>query len=86
MARPFSKDLRWKKMVETVRNGLSRRQTAQLLKVSFSCVVKMMQRVDATGDVAPASFGGFKTSPLAQHEAHICSWIDERSDITLAEL
>jgi transposase len=45
-----------------------------------------MQRVDATGDVAPARFGGFKTSPLATREADIRSWVAERSDITLAEL
>jgi transposase len=85
MAKPFSNDLRWK-MVETVRSGLSRRQTAELFKVSISCVIKLMQRVDATGDVAPARFGGFKTSPLATREADIRSWVAERSDITLAEL
>ena len=85
MAKPFSNDLRWK-MVETVQGGLSRRQTAELFKVSTSCVIKLMQRFDATGDVAPAQFGGFKTSPLAGRERDVRSWIEERSDITLVEL
>jgi len=85
MARPFSNDLRWK-LVETVREGLSRRQTADRLQVSVSCVGKRMQRVEATGDVAPAGFGGFESSPLATREADIRSRVTERSDITLAEL
>jgi transposase len=85
MAKPFANDLRWK-MVETVRRDLSRRQTAERFQVSVSCVVKLMQRVEATGDVAPARFGGFESSPLATREADIRSWVAERSDITLAEL
>lgn len=85
MAKPFSNDLRWK-MVETVRGGLSRRQTAGLFKVSVSCVIKLMQKVDATGEVAPARFGGFKTSALVGREADIRGWIEARPDITLSEL
>ena len=85
MAKPFANDLRWK-MVETVRRDLSRRQTAERFQVSVSCVVKLMQRVEATGDLAPARFGGFESSPLATREAEIRSWVAERSDITLAEL
>ncbi len=85
MARPFLNDLAWK-MVETVRSGLSRRQTAEFFKVSISYVIKLMQQVDATDDVAPARFGGFKALPFAQREADMGAWIEERSDIVLAEL
>lgn len=85
MAKPFSNDLRWK-LVESVRSGLSRRRTAERFHVSVSCVVKLMQRFDATGDVAPAQFGGFRTSPLVAREADIRAWIAEGSDITLVDL
>lgn len=85
MAKPFSNDLR-RKMVEAVQGGLSRRQTAKVFKVSVSCVIKLMQRFDVTGDVAPAQFGGFKTSPLSQREADIRAWIGECSDVSLVEL
>jgi transposase len=85
MAKPFSNDLRWK-MVESVRCGLSRRKTSERFQVSVSCVIKLMQRIEATGDVASARFGGFKSSPRATREADIRSWVRARSDITPAEL
>ena len=85
MAKPYSDDLRLK-MVGMVRSGVSRNQTAKFFQVSVSCVIKLMQRVDATGDVSPAKFGGFRKSPLVEHEADIRGWIKERSDITIADL
>ena len=85
MARPYSNDLR-QRMVESVRSGVSRRKTADLFQVSVSCVIKLMQRVDETGDVRPARFGGFKTSPLARHEHDIRAWIRETPEITIAEM
>ena len=76
MVKPFANGLRWK-MVEMVRNGPSRRQTADRFQVSVSCVVKLMQRVEATGDLAPARFDGFESSPLATREADIRSWVTD---------
>jgi transposase len=85
MPRPYSNDLR-QKVVLTVENGASRRQAAKLFKVSVSVVIKLLQRVQATGEVSPAQFGGDKVSPLAAHEADLRRWVAERSDITIAEL
>lgn len=85
MPRPYSNDLR-RKIVETVKSGTSCRQTAGQFKVSVSFVIKLLQRVRATGDVSPARFGGYKVSPLAGHEADLRRWVAERSAITLAEL
>ena len=85
MPRPYSNDLR-RKVVLTVEAGRSCRQTAGLFKVSVSFVIKLMQRVQATGEVSPAQFGGYKTSPLKMHEADLRRWVAERSDITIAEL
>ena len=85
MPRPYSNDLR-RKIALTVETGRSCRQTAELFKVSVSFVIKLMQRVQATGDVSPARFGGYKVSPLAAHEADLRRWVAERSEITIAEL
>ena len=85
MAKPFSNDLRLR-LVESVRSGVSRRQTAALFQVSVSRVIKLMQKVDATGEVAPTRFGGFKTSPLVEHESDIRGWVAEQPEIMLAEL
>lgn len=85
MPRPYSNDLR-RKVVDTVRSGVSRRQAAGLFKVSVSFVIKLLQRVRATGDVSPAQFGGYKVSPLVAHEADLRCWVAERSEITIAEL
>jgi transposase len=85
MPRPYSNDLR-QRVVLTVENGASRRQAAKLFKVSVSFVIKLLQRVQATGDVSPAQFGGYKVSPLAAHEADLRRWVAERSEITIAEL
>jgi transposase len=85
MPRPYSNDLR-RRVVLTVENGASRRQAAGLFKVSVSFVIKLMQRFQATGEVSPAQFGGYKVSPLEAHEADLRRWIAERSDITIGEL
>lgn len=85
MPRPYSNDLR-QRMVDTVRSGMSRRKTAELFQVSISCVIKLMQRVDLTGDIKPAQFGGFKTSPLTKREPDIRVWIAETPEITIVEL
>ena len=85
MPRPYSSDLR-RRVVLTVENGASCRQTAALFKASVSFVIKLLQRVQATGEVSPAQFGGYKVSPLAAHEADLRRWVAERSEITIAEL
>ena len=38
-----------------------------MFNVSASCVIKLMQRVDATGDCQPRKFGGHKRYALAEH-------------------
>ena len=45
-----------------------------------------MQRFQATGDVSPARFGGFKTAPLLAHELEIRGWIEADSEVTIAEI
>ena len=85
MPRPYSDDLRLR-VVETVENAASRRQAAEFFKVTVSFVIKLLQRVQATGEVPPARLGGYEVSPLKAHEEDLRLWIAERSDITIAEL
>ena len=61
-------------------------RSSQQSRVSPSFVIKLMQRFEATGDVAPTQFAGFKRSPLLQHEQTIRDWLEKTSDLTIAEL
>ena len=45
-----------------------------------------MQRFEATGDVAPAQFGGFKRSPLLAHEQTLRDWLEKTRDLSIAAL
>jgi transposase len=85
MPKPYSNEFR-AKIVEAVEEGGSCRQVAEQLRVSPSCVIKLMQRYRATGDVLPAQFGGFKTSPLLAHEQEIRKWIEADSDLSIGEI
>ena len=85
MPRPYSNDLR-RKIVERVEKGVSCRQAAEMFDVSVSFVIKLMQRVRATGDVSPAQFGGFKTSPLLTHEQDVRGWIAAMPELTIGEI
>ena len=64
MAKPYSQDLR-ERMVRAVVSGQSRCEVACLLDVSASCVIKLMQQLDATGECQPRKFGGHKRYALA---------------------
>ena len=56
-AKPYSEDLK-RRMVRAVEAGRSCHEEARLFGVSPSCVIKLMQRCRATGEVRPAKFGG----------------------------
>jgi transposase len=49
-------------------------------------VVKLMQRVRATGSVEPARIGGYRKPLLAAHEGTIRELVAANGSITLAEL
>ena len=84
MARPYSQDLR-ERMVWAVLSGQSRHEVARMFDVSASCVIKLMQRVDATGDCRPRKFGGHKRYTLAEHEDKVRALVAE-PDLTITEL
>ena len=70
MPRPLSLDLR-ERIVEAVEAGSSRREAAERFEVSVSCAIKLLQRWERTGSVAPAPMGGRKPHALAAHEARV---------------
>src|SRR3984893_14258247 len=85
MARPYSQDL-WERMMWAVLSGQSRHEVARMCDVSASCVIKLMQRVDATGDCQPRKFGGHKRYALAEHEDKVRALVAEKPDLTITEL
>ena len=85
MAKPLSEDLR-ERIVEAVEGGSSRRATALRFAVSVSAVIKLMQRWQRTGAVAPGQMGGWKDHALAAHEELVQELVRARPDLTLEEL
>jgi putative transposase len=85
MARPLSLDLR-ERIVEAVAGGLSRRAAAVRFRVSESCAIKLLQRWERTGSVAPGAMGGTKRFALEPHEALVRELVAAQPDITLDEL
>lgn len=85
MAAPLSMDLR-RRLVSAVEAGASCNSVAKRFGVSVSTVIKLMQRVRATGSPAPGQMGGWKDYALAVHEDLVRTLLKERSDLTLEEL
>ncbi len=85
MGRPLSMDLR-ERIVRAVEAGSSRRAAAQQFAVSESCAIKLVQRWEQTGSVAPAAIGGKKPYALAGHADRVRALLAAQPDITLDEL
>ena len=85
MPRPLSLDLR-ERIVEAVEAGSSRREAAEQFEVSVSCAIKLVQRWERTGSVAPAAMGGTKPFKLAGHADRVRALLAAQPDVTLDEL
>jgi len=85
MPAPISMDLR-ERIVRAVEGGSSIRQAARRFEVSASAAIKLMQRVRETGSPAPAPSGGHRPPALAGYEGNLAKLVEEKPDITLAEL
>jgi putative transposase len=84
MARPLSEDLR-ERIVRAVEGGLSRRLAAKQFQVSESCAIKLLQRWERTGSVAPAPMGARKPFALAAYEGLVRALLAAQPDLTLDE-
>jgi transposase len=85
MPAPLSRDLR-ERIVQAVESGSSMRGAAARFAVSASSAIKLMARVRTTGSVAPARYGGHRRPVLGPHENLLRALVDEKPDITLAEI
>ena len=86
MARTLSLDLR-ERVVAAVAAGMSRRQAAERFGVSAASAVRWCARERETGDARPKARGGDRHSGRIEAQAElILALIDEKDDITLAEL
>ena len=84
MTRPYSVDLR-ERVVRAVEAGLSRRATARRFEVR-SFVIKLVQRWQQRGTVAPERYGGWQRSTLAVHAERVRQLLTAEPDLTIAEL
>jgi transposase len=84
MGRPYSDDLR-RRIVAAVEAGATRTAAAAQFAVSVSCAIKLVQRFQRTGSVAPAARGR-KSFALAEHEVLVRGLVAARPDMTLDEL
>jgi putative transposase len=83
MAKPHSMDLRERVIAAVESGGMSCNRAALHFHVAISTVVKCMQRLEATGSVAPGQIGGHKPRKInGDHEAWLSRRIGE-SDFTL---
>jgi putative transposase len=85
MPRPLSNDLR-ERIVRAVESGMSRNAAAQKYDVSPSCAIKLVQLWQTTGSWAPKKMGGYRKHILADHADKVEKIIEEKADITLAEM
>src|SRR3712207_8506612 len=86
MGQSYSLDLR-RVLFRSVRAGHSRREAARHFRVSASCAVKLLKRVDRTGSVKPAHRGRPRgKGKLAAHQAFLIGRVEAQPDITMPEL
>ena len=86
MTKPYPMELR-QRALKFVKSGQSRNAVAKRLGVSISCVVKWLQRHDATGSVKPGKIGGHvKPKISGEHRDWVLQQIAAGGDVTLQGL
>jgi len=86
MTKPLSLDLR-ERLIAAVDGGMTRRAAAERFGVAPSTAIKWAERWRRTGDVRPRPQGGdYRSHRMEAHADEILGLIEERPDITLAEI
>ena len=86
MATSLSEDLR-QRVISAVDGGMSRRGAAERFGVAASTAVRWVRQWRETGTVRPQRQGGDNRSQRIEvHGQEILALIDERPDLTLAEI
>jgi transposase len=81
----YSSDLR-SRVVAEVAAGTSRREAAQIYRVSASSAVRWTEWHEETGSVSPKPRGGRSRSPLEPHGAWLLELNAKEPDLTLVEI
>lgn len=86
MTRALSTDIR-KRLVSAVDGGMTRRSAAKRFGIAASTAIKWVEQWRRTGDIGPRPQGGdHRSHRLEGHAEEILELIDEKPDITLAEI
>jgi transposase len=86
MTRAYSEDLR-RRVIGAVEAGASCRQAAKRYEIGESTAIRWLARWRSTGSAAAQPQGGDRRSHrIEAHAALILGSVEERADITLAEL
>ncbi len=86
MTRPLSEDIR-KRLILAVDGGMSRRSAAKRFGVAASTAIKWVDQWQHAGHIRPRPQGGDNRSHrIEAHAEEILALIEDRPDITLAEL
>jgi len=85
MGRPLGIDLR-RRVVAAIEAGMSTGAAARRFAVSKAAAGAWARLKRATGDVLPKPQGSGTGSILDPHEAFLLGLIEERRDVTLAEM
>lgn len=85
MARAYSVDLR-ERVVGSIESGLSTRAAARRFSIGIATAGAWHRHWRSTGKLVPGRQGQPKGSKLDVHEAFILGLVEERKDITLAEI
>lgn len=86
MSRAYSQDLRDRVIDATLKEALSARAAAARFGVGIATAIVWVRRARETGSRAARLRGQPKGSKLDAHREAILGWIDEKDDITIAEI
>lgn len=85
MTKPLSVDLR-DRLARYVLAGHSRREAARVFGVGVSSAIRIVERYQRTGSVAPDRQGGDRRGKLKAASDYVLRRVDEKPDISLGEL
>lgn len=83
--RTYSTDLR-ERIVAARESGQSAAEIARLFQLSKRSVERYCKLQATTGGVQPKPRGGYRRSRREKHDETLRRWLQEQSDLTLAEL
>ena len=81
----FSADLRWR-VIAAISGGLSTRKAAKRFGIGISTAGEWYRRYRDNGETTARKQGQPPGSKLDKHEAFILGLVEERADISLAEI